>query len=96
MASRPKLDLRETLVRVTGEIQVGDIEKHLCDTLSDAGFLEDEDFEQLRIAKSGSSRRARREATHAGSAYPDKSRKRRARSLGEFMQGRPPETAAMG
>ena len=32
------LDLRASLVQITGEIQVGEIEKHLYDTLSTAGF----------------------------------------------------------
>src|ERR1035438_5682827 len=45
------LDLRAALVWITGEIQVGQIEKNLYDALSDAGFLEDEKFEQLRAAR---------------------------------------------
>src|SRR5271157_4272041 len=45
------LDLRASLVRITGDIQVGEIEKHLYDALSTAGFLEDEKFEQLRVAR---------------------------------------------
>jgi MEMO1 family protein len=45
------LDLRETLVRLTGEIQVGEIEKNLFDALSEAGFLENEKFEQLRVTR---------------------------------------------
>ena len=32
------LDLRANLVRITGEIQIGELEKHLFDTLSQAGF----------------------------------------------------------
>ncbi len=36
------LDLRSELVRITGEIQVGDLEKHLFDSLNDAGFLEND------------------------------------------------------
>ena len=84
------LDLRASLVRITGEIQVGDIEKHLYDTLSGAGFLEDEKFEQLRTDRirefAGASRR---EASHAGSAYPsdvDDARK----ALAEFMKDSAP------
>ena len=45
------LDLRGSLVRITGEIQIGELEKHLCDTLSQAGFLEDETFEAQRLAR---------------------------------------------
>ncbi len=46
-----QLDLRANLVRITGEIQIGELEKHLCDTLSQAGFLEDEAFEAQRLAR---------------------------------------------
>jgi hypothetical protein len=46
-----ELDLRANLVRITGEIQIGELEKHLCDTLSQAGFLEDEAFEVQRLAR---------------------------------------------
>src|SRR5581483_9406778 len=56
----------------TGEIQVGELEKHLCDTLSEAGFLEDERFVARRSAKmSEFANAAKREPSHAGAAYPD-------------------------
>src|SRR5580658_9754308 len=42
------LDLREYLVRATGELEVSEIEQHLLDTLSTAGFLEDEAFERRK------------------------------------------------
>ena len=81
------LDLRESLVRLTGEIQVGEIEKHLHDTLSEAGFLEDERFEQLRSARITEFAQApKREASHAGSAYPD-NKDEAHKALSEFMQG---------
>src|SRR3954469_15372301 len=38
------LDLRELLVRITGELDVGAIQQHLIDTLSNAGFLTDDTF----------------------------------------------------
>ena len=84
------LDLRASLVRITGEIQVGDIEKHLYDTLSAAGFLEDENFEQLRVARINEFTAAtKREAYHAGSAYPLEAEEAR-KTLTEFMQGSSP------
>ncbi len=84
------LDLRATLVRITGEIQVGEIEKNLYDTLSQAGFLEDEKFEQLRAARTSEFAAAPlREASHAGSAYPQDGEEAR-KTLSEFMQGAPP------
>jgi AmmeMemoRadiSam system protein B len=66
------LDLRQTLVEVTGQLQVSEVQEHLVRTLSEAGFLEDEVYERMR----GDRRRAFveapvRDAVHAGSAYPD-------------------------
>jgi MEMO1 family protein len=87
-----ELDLREDLVRATGEIQVGDLEKHLVETLSGAGFLEDEVFDRLRQERITEFANApTREATHAGSAYPDEPSEARAQ-LAEFMQGAVAET----
>ena len=87
------LDLRASLVHITGEIQVGEIEKHLYDTLSTAGFLEDEKFERLRAARVAEFAAApKREASHAGSAYPlDPEEARKA--VSEFMQGSAPANA---
>ena len=84
------LDLRASLVRITGEIQVGDIEKHLFETLSDAGFLENEKFEEMRLARIQEFAEApKREPSHAGSAYPlDADEARNA--LSGFMQGAAP------
>jgi MEMO1 family protein len=84
------LELRETLVRITGQIQVGQIEKHLYDTLSDAGFLENAKFEELRAARISDFAAAPiREASHAGSAYPAEAEEAR-QTLAEFMQGAQP------
>jgi len=82
-----ELDLRAALVRITGEIQVGEIEKHLYDALSDAGFLENEKFDQLRSARVREFAEAPiREASHAGSAYPNDVEEAR-KTLAGFMQG---------
>src|SRR3954454_8509995 len=42
------LDLRAELVRITGELEVGQLAKHLTDTLSGAGFLEDAVGERMQ------------------------------------------------
>ena len=87
------LDLRENLVRATGEIQVGEIEKNLYEALSTAGFLEDEKFEQLRTARINEFTAApKREPSHAGSAYPLDAEEAR-KALSEFMQGSSPAVA---
>jgi len=81
------LDLRAALVRITGEIQTSEIEKHLYDTLSQAGFLEDETFEALRQARLSEFMAApKRTPSHSGSAYPDDAEEAR-KTISEFMQG---------
>ncbi len=67
-----ELDLRERLARVTGSIQVEEIAGHLRSSLRDAGFLEDEVYRRLRDDKHRTFAEASvREATHAGSGYPE-------------------------
>ncbi|MBV8895570.1 MAG: AmmeMemoRadiSam system protein B [Acidobacteriaceae bacterium] len=65
------LDLRSELVRITGEIQVSDLEKHLYDSLNDAGFLENERYLALKAKREEEfAGEEIREAIFAGSAYP--------------------------
>src|SRR5215469_10349645 len=45
-----ELDLRETLVRITGDLDVGKLQQHLMETLSAAGFLEDAAFARMEQA----------------------------------------------
>jgi MEMO1 family protein len=78
-----ELDLREYLVRLTGDLQVGDLEKHLLETLSGAGFLEDENFLRRKEATERAFASApMREPAHAGSGYPVQ-----AAALTETMRG---------
>jgi MEMO1 family protein len=65
------LDLRAALVRLTGDLNVSQIQEHLVQTLSAAGFLEDDNYfhmqaERVRQFAAGPVR----EPAHAGSAYP--------------------------
>jgi AmmeMemoRadiSam system protein B len=65
------LDLRANLVRVTNSLDVSDICEHLIQTLSSAGFLEDEVFAQMKAErKHAFAECAVREPAHAGSGYP--------------------------
>jgi hypothetical protein len=83
------LDLREYLVRATGELETGQIEQHLLDTLSAAGFLEDEAFLRRKEAAERAFRDAPvREPAHAGSGYPDE-KSELTRTLNEYMTGSP-------
>src|ERR1700733_12472034 len=64
-------DLREYLVRVTGDLDVGGLMQHLEQALSSAGFLEDPNFERLREeAMRAFAEAPVREAAHSGSGYP--------------------------
>ena len=45
---RTDLDLREYLVRLTGDLEVGELADHLASALEEAGFLEDETYERMR------------------------------------------------
>ncbi len=77
------LDLRSLLVRITGELEVGEIEESLVNALSSSGFLEDEPFAAMKEQRQREFAEApRREAVHSGSAYPDE-----LESLNETMRG---------
>src|SRR6202165_1132034 len=66
------LDLRAALVRLTNSIEVSEIEQNLVQTLTSAGFLEDENFARLQQERRREFADATiRLAAHAGSAYPD-------------------------
>jgi len=65
------LDLRAALVRITNDLEVGQLQDHLLQTLSSAGFLEDEHFSQMRQDRRGTfASSAVREPAHSGTAYP--------------------------
>ncbi len=80
---RSELDLREFLVRLTGDLEVGELERHLAESLSGAGFLEDEKFAARREeAHRRFAEAPVREAIHAGGGYPAD-----AGVLGETLRG---------
>ena len=69
--SHTELDLRAMLVRATGDLEVSAIALRLAETLSQAGFLEDETFERMRSERMRQfAEQPVRAASHAGSAYP--------------------------
>ncbi len=81
------LDLRSALVRLTGDLQVGGIEQHLLQTLSQAGFLQDGTFEQMRRERRAIfAASAVRNAAHAGQAYPAEADPAR-EALARYMSG---------
>jgi MEMO1 family protein len=78
------LDLRSELVRITGDIEVGELEKHLFDSLDEAGFLENDRYRQLKSQRESEfALRATRSPNFAGAAYPASEPK-----LSELLTGR--------
>jgi len=82
-----ELDLRAALVRLTNDLDVGEIVSSLLRTLSTAGFLEDENFVRIQ-----NERRAEfaaqpvREPAHAGAAYPETADELR-QTMERYMDG---------
>lgn len=67
-----ELDLRAELVRITGEIQVGDLQKHLFEALDQAGFFENDTYRSMRADRESEFAAGPvRPAIFAGSAYPE-------------------------
>jgi len=64
-------EVAEALQRLTGDARVGDVVGHLARILSEGGFLDDENFTRLRDERHRAFADARRrDAAHAGTAYP--------------------------
>jgi hypothetical protein len=58
-------------VRITGEIQVGEIEQGLFDALDQAGFLENDTYREMKARREAEFvHESERKAAFAGSAYP--------------------------
>jgi AmmeMemoRadiSam system protein B len=67
-----ELDLREALVRVTGKLEVGEVELNLIETLDQAGFLENQTFAAMQVERRREfAAQPVRVPAHAGSAYPE-------------------------
>lgn len=66
------LDLRAELVRITGEIQIGELENHLISVLDQAGFLENETYREMKARREAQfGVESERAPIFAGAAYPD-------------------------
>lgn len=84
------LDLREHLVRLTGDLEVSGLEQHLIDTLSEAGFLEDDNFFRRKDqAERAFADAPARHPAHAGTGYPDDSAELTS-TLREYLNGAAP------
>lgn len=89
-------DVRATLVRLTGDLQVGEVTTHLIETLNESGFLENDVFEQMKeksehqFASAG-----KRFAVHGGGAYPNEIEPLRA-TLNRYLDGQAADGSAGG
>jgi AmmeMemoRadiSam system protein B len=82
-----RAQVAEALVRLTGDIRVGQVVDHLLDTLSKEGFLEDGVFEDLKARRTQAFAEAEtRLPAHAGPAYPAEDAPLRAQ-LGQYLDG---------
>ncbi|MEO8598002.1 MAG: AmmeMemoRadiSam system protein B [Candidatus Solibacter sp.] len=90
------LDLRALMVRITDDLEVGEMADSLRETLSTAGFLEDAHYAQMRAACEREFAAAPwREPAHAGSAYPEDPAEMR-EVMGQWMQGAAPPSGSNG
>jgi AmmeMemoRadiSam system protein B len=88
-----ELDLRARLVQLTGELDLGGIDRSLIDTLSEAGFLEDEKFASMQEDRHREfAASPMREPAHAGSAYPADVDEMREIMTGYMSEAEPPSS----
>ncbi len=84
------LDLRAHLVRLTGDVNTGALEEHLVETLSKAGFLDDEAFAaRKREMERSFAESPVRLPVHAGSGYPAEAAEL-TEVFAEYLSGDPP------
>jgi len=84
------LDLRALLVRLTGDLDVGELARSLVETLSGAGFLEDESFARMEQERRREfAAEPVRQPAHAGGAYPAEA-EALSQTLAQYMNGAAP------
>jgi AmmeMemoRadiSam system protein B len=94
---KTSLDLRQNLVSLTGELQVGELEANLVSALTRSGFLEEETFARLREASHRAFAESPvREPSHAGTAYPSDPAGLRSTMNGWMGQNIPPDDQKAG
>jgi AmmeMemoRadiSam system protein B len=81
------LDLREALVELTGEIEVGELQERLLSVLSEAGFLHDDVHTRMKREQHEAFAQAgERRPVFAGAAYPGEADELRA-ALAHWLDG---------
>jgi len=80
-------DLRRVLAEAVGPEEAAPLAAKLASTLAEAGFLQDDTFTRRKAEREREfAEAARRDAAHAGGAYPDEPPALRA-ALGEYLEG---------
>lgn len=89
-------ELREAMMRATGEREVDELLRHLVATLGDGGFLDNAALERRRGARHRAFAEAsRRDPSHAGAAYPAEADALR-RQLDAWLASEPAASPAAG
>jgi MEMO1 family protein len=79
------LELRQRLVEITGDLDVSGIQDHLTETLSLAGFLHNDLYNEMRESRHKEFAESDvRQPSHAGTAYPEDAKEVR-NTLAEYM-----------
>ena len=87
-------EVSEALRRLTGDARVGEVVGHLARVLSEGGFLDDENFGRLRTERHRAfAEGPRRDAAHAGAAYPAEQAALRKTLDGYLTDGTPARAA---
>ena len=87
-------EVSEALQRLTGDARVGEVLGHLARVLSEGGFLDDENFGRLRTERHRAfAEGPRRDAAHAGAAYPAEQAALRKTLDGYLTDGTPARAA---
>lgn len=87
------LDVQAYLSKLTGQMIPSEIIQSLIDVLKNNGFLEGEEFNQMRLNRhSQFAAAAVRLPAHSGTGYPDQAESLRAK-LAEYLQGGAPPSA---
>ncbi len=90
------LDLHEVLYRLTSELRTSELEQHLTEALSQAGFLENEVYRQMRDERHREfAASAIRESAHAGGAYSNEPDELRG-TLDRYLGAREPVSSPDG
>lgn len=90
-------EVSEALQRLTGDARVGEVVGQLARVLGEGGFLEDENFARLRDERHRAfADTRRREAAHAGAAYPAERDALRRTLEGYLADGGVPRAPAAG